>query len=163
MTARPTLTWRHWLALGLFLAFVFAVSALGSVFTLDKIPGWYATLAKPWFNPPPWVFGPAWTILYVLMAVAAWRVWLRPAAASRRQALIWFAVQLAFNGVWTPVFFGLESPRLALAVIVALLISLAVAVRRFFAVDGPAGWMLVPYLAWVGFAALLNGAIVALN
>src|SRR5690606_7206741 len=113
---------------------------------------------KPWFNPPSWVFGPAWTILYVLMAVAAWRVWLAPESVARRTALIFFAVQFALNAVWSPAFFGLESPRLGLAVILVLLVALAAAVWRFFAVDRAAGWMMVPYLAWVAFAALLNGA-----
>jgi translocator protein len=155
--------WRKWLVLALLLAAVFAVSAIGASFTAPKIPGWYAGLTKPWFNPPSWVFGPAWTILYVLMAVAAWRVWLAPESGARRTALLLFAVQFALNAIWSPAFFGMESPRLGLAVILALLIALAATVWRFFAVDRAAGWMMVPYLAWVAFAALLNGAIVVLN
>lgn len=160
---QPTGSGRKWLALGLFLGIVFIVSALGSLVTLPKIPGWYAGLAKPSFNPPPWVFGPVWTALYVLMAIAAWQVWLQPAGSRRRTALNWFGIQLGFNAAWSPVFFGIEQPRLALAVIVALLISLIVVVFRFFSVHRLAGWLLVPYLAWVGFALVLNGAIVALN
>ena len=155
---------RHkWLVLGLLLLLVFAVSGLGSLVTLPKIPGWYAGLAKPSFNPPPWLFGPVWTILYVMMAVAAWRVWLTVPGTQRRAALTWFFIQLAFNALWSPVFFGLERPRLALAVIVALLVSLAVTTFKFVAADRVAGWMLAPYLAWVAFATALNGAIVALN
>jgi translocator protein len=155
--------WRKWLVLALLLAAVFAISAIGASFTAPKTPGWYAGLNKPWFNPPSWVFGPVWTILYVLMAVAAWRVWLAPQSAERRAALVLFAVQIALNAIWSPVFFGLESPRIGLAVILALLIALAATVWRYFAVDRAAGWMMVPYLAWVAFAALLNGAISVLN
>lgn len=154
---------RKWLVLGLLLLLVFAVSALGAQVTLPKIPAWYAGLAKPSFNPPAWLFGPVWTILYIMMAVAAWRVWLRPPSASRRAALMGFFIQLAFNAAWSPVFFGLERPRVALAVIIALLASLAMTTVKFFAVDRVAGWMLAPYLAWVAFATALNGAIVTLN
>lgn len=156
-------SWRKWLALGLLLGLVFAISALGAFITLPKIPGWYGDLTKPSFNPPPWLFGPVWTILYVLMALAAWRIWLRPASEARSTGLSWFYIQLALNAAWSPVFFGLQQPRLALAVIVGLLASLAFAVFRFFSIDRLAGWMLVPYLAWVGFASVLNGAIVVLN
>ena len=154
---------RKWLALGFLLGLVFAISALGSFVTLPKIPGWYGSLIKPSFNPPPWVFGPVWSVLYLLMAVAAWRIWLRPASEPRRAALIWFYVQLALNAAWSPVFFGLQQPRLALVVIVALFVSVAFALYRFFAIDRLAGWMLVPYLVWVGFASVLNGSIAALN
>jgi len=163
MTLRPVSSWQKWFALGLLMIVVFAVSALGSSVTLPKITGWYANLTKPSFNPPPWVFGPVWTILYVLMAVAAWRVWLCSTAVGRPAALIWFAVQLVLNAAWSPIFFGLEQPRLALVVIIALLIALTATVFRFFSVDRLAGWMLVPYLIWVGFATLLNGAIAILN
>jgi benzodiazapine receptor len=160
---QPPGSLRKWLALGILLGLVFAISALGSLVTVPKISSWYAGLIKPSFNPPSWVFGPVWTILYVIMAIAAWRIWLRPASKARRAALVWFGVQLALNAVWSPIFFGLEQPRLALAIIMALLITLAMAVFRFFSVDLLAGWMLVPYLAWTGFASVLNGTIVALN
>jgi translocator protein len=143
--------WRKWVVLLALFALVSGVSLLGSAFTAPQIGGWYAALEKPSFNPPPWVFAPAW------------RVWLAPASTARSVALVWFFVQLLLNAVWSPVFFGMESPGLALAVIVALLAALAGTVRAFFPVDGIAGWMLVPYLAWVCFAAVLNGAIVALN
>lgn len=165
-TDRPIMIgspWQKWIVLAGLLVLVFAVSILGSAFTAPQIGGWYAALDKPWFNPPPWVFAPVWTILYVVMAVAAWRVWLAPAGTMRSAALVWFFVQLLLNGLWSPVFFGMQSPGLALAVIVALLAALAWTVRAFFAVDSIAGWLLVPYLAWVCFAAALNGAIVALN
>lgn len=162
-TYRPPSVGRKWLALGLLLALVFAVSALGAAVTLPKIPGWYAGLVKPSFNPPAYVFGPVWTILYVAMAVAAWRIWLTPPRPRRRAALVWFFIQLALKAAWSPLFFGLEQPRLALGVIVALLLALAIAMVKFWPLDRPAGLMLTPYLAWVAFATALNGAIVALN
>lgn len=145
------------------LLLVFAVGATGSYITLPKIPGWYAQLARPWFAPPNWVFGPVWTALYVAMALAAWLVWRTPVSPARRAALVLFFVQLALNAIWSPVFFGLEAPRAALAVILALLVALALTVRQFFRCDRIAGWLLVPYLAWVSFAALLNGAIAVMN
>jgi translocator protein len=155
--------WQTWLALVVSVGLVAAVSALGSLATLPKIAGWYAGLAKPWFMPPPWVFGPVWTTLYVMMAVAVWRVWLEPATPQRRSAMIWYAVQLALNCLWSHVFFGMEQPGWALLVIVLLLVALVITLRRFFAVDGFAGRLLVPYLAWVAFAVVLNAAIVVLN
>lgn len=154
--------WQTWAALAVSLLLVAAVSAAGSLVTLPKIPGWYAGLAKPAFSPPPWVFGPIWTTLYVLMAVAAWRIWLAGKPASG-PALGWYAAQLALNAAWSQVFFGLEQPGWALAVIVLLLVILAVAIRRFFAIDRLAAWLLAPYIAWLLFATVLNGAIVYLN
>jgi translocator protein len=154
---------RGFLALAGFVLLTLAVAWVGSLFTRPAIPGWYAGLEKPWFTPPGWVFGPVWTVLYILMAVAAWRVWLAPASAARRSALWWFFVQLALNAVWSPAFFGLQAPLLGLVVIVLLLAALTVTVVRFFAVDSAAGWLMAPYLAWVAYAALLNAAIVVLN
>src|SRR5947208_13029640 len=113
---------RRGLVLLFWLAVVAAVAFVGSSVTLPKIPNWYAGLAKPWFTPPNAVFGPAWTILYVMMAVAAWRIGIGSTERTRASAL--FVVQLALNAIWSPVFFGLEAPKLGLAVIAALLISL---------------------------------------
>jgi tryptophan-rich sensory protein len=154
---------RKWLVLALLLVLVLAVSAVGGWITAPKIPGWYAGLNKPWFSPPSWVFAPAWTILYLLMALAAWRVWLAPAGEARSGALVWFFAQLALNALWSPAFFGLEAPRLGLAVIATLVVAVAMTVWRFFDVDRLAGWMLVPYLGWIAFATVLNAAIVVLN
>jgi tryptophan-rich sensory protein len=152
---------RRWLVLVFWLAVVAAVAFVGSSVTLPKIPTWYAGLVKPWFTPPNAVFGPAWTILYVMMAVAAWRIGTGSAARTRATAL--FVVQLAFNAIWSPVFFGFEAPKLGLAVIIALLISLAATLTTFWRIDRLAGLMLVPYLVWVCYATALNAAIVALN
>jgi benzodiazapine receptor len=154
----------QWLVLGLLLALVFAISAVGSAVTLPKIPTWYASLNKPSFNPPPWVFGPVWAVLYVAMAVAAWRVWRAPAdAGQRRRALTVFALQLALNALWSPVFFGWQWPALGLVIIVAMWAFIAATTVAFWRIDRPAGLLFVPYLAWVSFATVLNGMIVALN
>jgi benzodiazapine receptor len=152
---------RRWFALAFWLTVVAAVAFVGSFVTLPKIPTWYAGLAKPWFTPPNAVFGPAWTILYVMMAVAAWRI--GTGSPTRVRAIALFVVQLAFNAIWSPVFFGLEAPKLGLAVIVALLVSLAATLIAFWRIDRLAGLLLVPYLVWICYATALNTAIVALN
>ena len=154
--------WRSFLALAVSLALVAAVSAAGSLVTVPKISGWYAALAKPAFNPPAWVFGPVWSTLYVLMAVAAWRIW--SMTGPRRVEALWlYGAQLALNAAWSQVFFGLERPGWALAVILALLATVAVTTWRFWSIDRIAGWLMLPYVAWVAFASVLNGTIVRLN
>jgi tryptophan-rich sensory protein len=150
-----------WVSLALWLAIVAAVALLGSSVTLPKIPTWYAGLTKPSFTPPNAVFGPVWTILYILMAVAVWRI--GSADPRRRRAVALFSVQLVLNAIWSPVFFGLEMPRLGLFVIVMLLVILAATVAAFWRLDRLAGMLLVPYLVWVCYATALNTAIVALN
>jgi benzodiazapine receptor len=152
---------RRWLVLVFWLAIVAAVAFVGSFVTLPKIPNWYAGLAKPWFTPPNAVFGPAWTILYVMMAVAAWRV--GTGSAMRTRAIALFVVQLAFNSIWSPVFFGFEAPRIGVAVIVALLVSLAATLVAFWRIDRLAGLLLAPYFVWICYATALNAAIVVLN
>ncbi|MEN9572681.1 MAG: hypothetical protein RL514_536 [Verrucomicrobiota bacterium] len=124
-------------------------------------PGeWYRALAKPAWTPPGWVFGPAWTVLYLLMATAAWRVWLRTGWTTPLRCWL---VQLALNAAWTPLFFGLKQPGWACAEIVLLWLAIAVTLRQFFVVEQRAGWLLVPYLLWVSFATALNFAIWRLN
>jgi tryptophan-rich sensory protein len=127
--------------------------------------GWYASLAKPEWTPPPWVFGPAWTILYAMMAVAAWRLWRRRHARPHesRRALALFAVQLAMNLAWTPVFFGLQRPDLALVVILLLWVAIAATIMAAWKACKTAAALLMPYLAWVTFATALNMAIWRLN
>jgi len=154
---------QRWLVLVFWLAVVAVVGAVGSWVTLPQIPGWYSGLAKPWFTPPNAVFGPAWTILYLMMAVAVWLVARMPPSSARTTAIVLFVVQLTCNAIWSPAFFGLQSPRLGLAVIAVLLISLAATIAVFWRISRPAALLLVPYLAWVCYATALNGAIVALN
>jgi benzodiazapine receptor len=130
------------------------------------MPGdWYASLAKPAWTPPTWVFGPAWTILYAMMAVAAWRLWRRLGARPHesRRALVLFAVQLALNLSWTPVFFGMQRPDLALVVILVLWLAIAATIVAAWKACKTAAALLVPYLAWVTFATALNAAIWRLN
>jgi tryptophan-rich sensory protein len=125
--------------------------------------GWYAGLQKPAWNPPAWIFGPVWTTLYAMMAIAAWLVWGEGGWKMQARALRWFLVQWVFNALWTPMFFGLHRPGLAFADIVLLWLALAVTLRSFWRVRKIAGVLLVPYLAWVGFAAVLNFVIWRLN
>lgn len=124
-------------------------------------PGaWYAALEKPWFNPPNWVFGPAWSILYLLIAVAGWRVWRRDPTGPAMK--LWI-VQLALNFAWTPVFFGLHLIGAALAVIAALLAAILAFVVTARRADRTAALLFAPYAAWVGYATLLTASILALN
>lgn len=159
--ARKTAVWQA-LALGLFGLACFLAAGLGSLFTAASVGSWYAGLAKPSWNPPAWVFGPVWTVLYVMMAVAGWLVWRRPGAASRL-ALRWFGVQLVLNVGWSAVFFGLRMPGLAFVEILALWLAIVATLTSSWGVSRLAGILLVPYLLWVSFAVALNFAIWRLN
>lgn len=136
--------------------------ALGSVATAASVKGWYATIARPAWTPPNGVFGPVWTTLYILMAVAAWRV-LRSGAAWTSRPLRLFFLQLLVNSSWSFAFFGAESPLLGLVVIMPLWVLIAETMRAFGRVDRVAGWLLAPYLAWVTYATALNAALWRLN
>lgn len=139
-------------------------SLLGGLVTRAEIPGWYAGLVKPSFGPPNWIFAPVWTVLFTMMAVAAWRVLSLPRGTpGRRAALAVFYGHLVVNLAWSVAFFGLRSPGLALAVVAALFGAILLTMDRFRRLDRTAAWLLVPYAAWVAFAAVLNGAIVRLN
>lgn len=151
-------------ALVLSLLAVFAVAALGGLATATGTGSWYQSIEKPPWNPPGALFGPVWTLLYLAMAVAAWLV--AREGLDRREvkvALGAYAVQLALNLAWSVVFFGLEAPEAGVVVIAALLATIVVAMVLFWRITAPAGWLFVPYVAWVAFAASLNIAIVALN
>jgi len=138
----------------------FAASAGGAVF----MPGeWYAALTKPAWNPPGWLFGPVWSALYTMMAVAAWLVWKRGGFAAQRRPLGWFLVQLALNATWTPLFFGLHRPGVAFAEILLLWLAIAWTIAAFWREHRVSAWLLAPYLAWVSFAAVLNGTLWRLN
>ena len=142
------------------LVLCFAASAGGLFVSTD---GWYAALQKPSWNPPAWVFAPAWTLLYVLMAVAAWLVWREGGWKAHGPALGLFLLQWLLNGLWTPLFFGLHQSGLAFVEIVVLWLVLAATLTSFWRVTSLAGFLLAPYLAWVSFAAALNFAIWRLN
>lgn len=143
---------------------VLAAGALGQVATFPNLAPWYASLHKPPFNPPNWVFGPAWTTLYVLMAFAAWRILRLPAATPGRTAALWgFFIQLALNALWSWLFFGGHNPLFGLADIIPQLAVILWTIARFHRLDRLASWCLVPLAAWVSFATVLNFAIWRLN
>lgn len=137
---------------------------LGSLATRPSIPTWYATLEKPFFTPPNWLFAPVWTLLYAMMAYAAYRVLRLPAdTPGRRRALAVFYGQLFLNAAWSFAFFAFRSPEAGLAVIAALLAGIVWTLRLFAPLDRTAAWLLVPYLAWVSYASAVNLAFVVLN
>jgi benzodiazapine receptor len=141
-----------------------SVGVIGAFFTQPAIPTWYATLVKPAFTPPHWVFAPAWTTLYVLMGIALFLVWRRGLAEGKvKLAIGLFSVQLLCNAVWSPLFFGLRSPLAGLVDIVVLWIAIACTIFSFLKISRTSGIVLVPYLMWVSFAAVLNAAIWRLN
>ncbi|WP_241489466.1 TspO/MBR family protein [Leucobacter celer] len=179
MDIRPTIA-RQTIALIAFLAIVALVAFLGSLASSSNADGWYAGVEKVPWDPPNAVFGPVWSVLYGLIALAGWLIWragwliwragYRPGKPNAaRRALTWFIVQLVLNGLWTPAFFAaypvLGEPAwwIALAVIVALIgavVALAIAARQWSRI---AAWLMLPYLAWLLFATTLNIGIIALN
>jgi benzodiazapine receptor len=155
---------RSLIALGGFLVICTLVAGLASAVTNPKIPTWYAGLTKPAFTPPDWLFGPVWTLLYAMMAIAAWRVWRTQGEPDlRRRALAVFGAQLALNGIWPFAFFGAESPLAGLLVILALEALILWAILLFSRLDRIAALLMAAYAAWVAYAAALNVAILALN
>jgi translocator protein len=154
---RPSSKTQSVLALAGFLALTFCAPLAGVTSMPDA---WYASLEKPSWNPPAWIFGPVWTLLYTLMAVAAWLVWKREGWGSP----MWlYLVQLSLNAAWTPVFFGAHAPGWALLVIAALWVAIVATTFSFFRVRKAAGLLFAPYLAWVTFAAFLNFTLWRLN
>ena len=151
---------RSALALAGWLLACSAAAAMGGLF----MPGdWYASLKKPPWNPPGWIFGPVWTALYTMMAAAAWMIWRQGGWEEQRKPLLIFLVQLMLNALWTPLFFGLHQPGLALAEIVLLWLAIVATIMVFGPVSRTAMLLLVPYLAWVSFAAALNFTLWRLN
>ena len=146
-----------------FIGLCLAVGTLSAAVTAPAITSWYPTLVKPSFNPPNWIFGPVWTTLYVLMAIAAWLVWRRAGFAAARTALFLFIVQIVLNSLWSLLFFGLHRIDLALADVVLLLVAIVATALAFRRHSAMAALLLVPYLAWVSFATALNFAIWRLN
>jgi tryptophan-rich sensory protein len=145
----------------IFLAVIFAAAGIGSIATAPNIAAWYAGLAKPSWNPPNWIFGPVWTTLYISMAVAAWFVW--------RQGGLWqwplalFAVQLALNAAWSWLFFGFHAPGAAFVEVVALFATILATTIAFWPRSMAAGILMMPYLGWVAFAAVLNAGVWRMN
>ncbi len=151
---------KEWIGLLVSLVVCFAVAGLGAFATTPNIPTWYATLNKPSWNPPNWVFGPVWTLLYGLMAISVWLVWKRD---GWNTAVTIFAIQLALNLAWSFIFFGFHQTGLAFWEIVLLWLAIAATILMFFQVSTVAASLLIPYLLWVSFAAALNFTIWRLN
>jgi tryptophan-rich sensory protein len=151
----------QWLVLAGLIVICLVTGTIGGMASAGVIDNWYRTLAKPSWNPPDWVFGPVWTTLYIMMAVAAWLVWRTRDRVGPAMAL--FFVQLGLNLLWSLLFFGARSPGLALIEVVFLWGAVLLTMLAFFGRQTTAGWLFVPYLAWVSFAAVLNFAIWSLN
>jgi len=147
----------------LFLAVCFAVSGMGAIFTSRSVSEWYPVLQKPSWNPPAWVFGPVWTVLYLMMAIAAWMVWRRRGFREGAAALLIFAFQLALNAAWSPLFFGLRNPLAGLLDIIPLWAAILVTIAAFRKISPLAAALLIPYWLWVSFATALNFMIWRLN
>ena len=149
--------------LAVFVLICFAAAGLGGLVTASAIPNWYAGIAKPTWNPPNWIFGPVWSCLYLMMAVSAWLVWRQAGLAVAKLPLALFAIQLALNSLWSVLFFGLHSPGMAAVEIILLWAAILATLIAFWKRSQWAGGLLVPYLAWVSFGAVLNVAIWRLN
>lgn len=148
--------------LPLSIALTVVVGAAGSLFTASSVQTWYTTLAKPAFNPPSWLFGPVWTVLYILMGISFWMIWTSKSKEKNR-AITLFLIQLFLNAIWSPVFLGTRSLGGAFVLIVLLWAAIVLTILVFKKISKPAAWLLVPYISWVSFAMMLNFAIWRLN
>jgi tryptophan-rich sensory protein len=149
--------------LGGFLAVNVAVSLIGGYVTATSVGTWYQTLVKPPFTPPDWVFAPVWTTLYVLIALAGWRAWRRVGFSGARRLLALYGLQLALNLLWSFLFFGFKAPIIALAEVALLWLAILATTIELWRVDRRAGILFLPYLAWVGFAIVLNAGVAFMN
>lgn len=154
-----------WSKLTLSLLSSFSAGLIGSVFTFPAIPTWYATLQKPFFSPPNWVFGPVWTVLYILMGIALYSILTSTKGEKTERNLVTriFYLQLGFNAIWSILFFGLKMPIAAFIEILLLWGSIFILIRLSRTISPASGWLLTPYLLWVSFAAILNFSIILLN
>lgn len=146
-------------------AICLAVGYLSSLVTQSSIDTWYPTIEKPFFNPPNWIFAPVWTLLFIMMGVAGGLIWNRLESNEKevKKSLFFFTAQLLLNALWSYLFFGLCNILLALIEIILLWLIIYETYILFKKIDKKAGWLLIPYLAWVAFATLLTGAIYYLN
>jgi len=145
-----------------FVAICELVGILGSFFTVQVIPTWYAYLNKPTFNPPNWIFGPVWSLLYFLMGISAFLIWDKN-KKDIKIAKSLFIFQLFLNGIWSPVFFGLKNLLLALMIITALWFFIILTILKFYNISKKAAYLLIPYILWVTFASILNYSVWRLN
>jgi tryptophan-rich sensory protein len=145
------------------LAASFLAAVVGSVFTIPAITTWYSSLNKPFFTPPDWLFGPAWTVLYILMAIALYLVWKEPKSKQRDSAIALYAGQLIVNVLWSVGFFGFHNILLGVVLIVLMLVLILLTTYEFYKISKPAAYAMVPYILWVSFATCLNAAVYLLN
>ncbi|MBW3012547.1 tryptophan-rich sensory protein [Candidatus Woesearchaeota archaeon] len=134
---------------------------IGSLFTSQTVSTWFVELNKPVFNPPNWLFGPVWTLLYILIGVSLFIVWEKN--SKDKLAYTFFGVQMALNALWSILFFGLKSPLLAFIEIIALWVFILLTILRFYKISKTSAYLLIPYILWVSFAAVLNFSIYLLN
>jgi tryptophan-rich sensory protein len=139
------------------------IGGFSGFLTANSINDWYSTLQQPSFNPPNWVFGPVWTILYLIMGISLYRIWILPVSEDRNKAIGIFALQMTLNFFWSLIFFRWHLIGFALAEIILMWVMIATMILRFKKLDTAAGLMNVPYLLWVTFASALNGAYFILN
>jgi tryptophan-rich sensory protein len=152
----------NYLKLIISLALPQIVGGLGAFFTFSSVQTWFPTLVKPSWNPPSWLFGPVWTVLYVLMGIACFLIW-KSHSPQKKSLLQLYTVQLILNALWSPAFFGMQSPALGLLVIVPLWIAIVLCIIQFKRVSKISSGLMVPYFLWVTFATALNTAILVLN
>jgi translocator protein len=136
---------------------------IGSFFTMKSIPNWYKKIKKPSFNPPNWIFGPVWTLLYFLMGISLYLIWNSNKNLDISLAVIIFSIQLILNIAWSMIFFKLKSPKYAFIEIIFLFISILATIIIFYQISRIASYMLIPYILWVSFASILNFYVWILN
>ncbi len=154
---------RSLIGLGIWVGICFGAAFLGSIFTTPSVPTWYTSLAKPSWTPPSWIFGPVWSALYFMMALAAWLVWRRGGLVAASIPIWLFMVQLGLNVLWSILFFGFHMPGIAFGEIVILWFAILATAIAFWRSTPSAGYLLLPYLIWVAFAAVLNFELWQLN
>ena len=142
---------------------VFSFGFIGSFFTTSSITNWYAFINKPLFSPPNWIFGPVWTLLYILMGISAFLIWKKRDNLKTKQAFIFYGIQLILNALWSIIFFGMHNPGLAFLEIIILWLFILITLIKFYKINKIAGLLFIPYLLWVSFASILNYAIWMLN
>jgi tryptophan-rich sensory protein len=153
----------NWVKLLLSVLFTVGIGSLGGIFTISEIPGWYAGLQKPSFNPPNWLFGPVWSMLYLLMGISFYLIWKQPVSTVRNVGLTLFVIQFILNFFWSIIFFNQHLIAAAFLEMVFMWIFILLTIIWFAKLSPTAAWLLVPYLCWVSFATVLTAAIWKLN
>lgn len=148
--------------IGISVGICLGLGFISSILTAGSIPGWYDNLNKPWFNPPNWIFGPAWSVLYILMGISLY-LFFSAKGKHKQSGLYLFFLQLALNFFWSILFFGLRNPLLAAVDILLLWAAILLTIKSFYKISKTASYLLMPYIAWVSFATILNISILILN